>query len=248
MGDVKQEVEKWVEASGRALELRVARTLRQVGEAEVELGYNYTDVATGVVRESDVVAGFPWLGAEKTPCRISLAVECKNSKKHPWVAFYSGHEAAPRPELEDWVYFAHGPFLGITQALPEKWLGHAPFVDGPVATHVVAAHESDGRNTAGDAVRQILSCAAALRRSYIDNQHKQPRVGLICMAAIVTAAPLLTCELDENGAVNVREVDGFDVWGYSVEGRRQRVYVRSESSLPAFAEALKMRAIAAGAQ
>jgi hypothetical protein len=68
----------------------------------------------------------------------------------------------------------------------------------------------------------------------------------MCLAVVVTAAPLLTCRLDGDGSVVLEEVDEFDVWGYGADGERHRVFVRTERSLPKLADALRLRAAEAG--
>lgn len=233
---------QWVETSGRALELRVARVVRKIGAAKVLPSFNYTDVVTGQSRESDVVARFEWISINRTPCSITAAIECKSSTKHPWVAFYSDEPLVPRAELADWATFAHGPLIGIVQSLPDQWVGREPFLNVPVSSHVVAAYAADGKNPAGDAVRQVLSVVSALREKYIRRQSTD-RVGLVCVAVVVTSAPLLSCRLDSQGDVKLNTVDRLDVWGYDEKGERQRVYIRSEGALPALVDGLRMRAV-----
>lgn len=236
-------VRKWLESSGRALELRAARTLRQVGLASVEPSLSYKDVVTDRLRETDVVARFTWLSMESVPSSITAAVECKSGRKHAWVAFYADDEFEPRKDLDDWVTFAHGPFVGVTQGLPELWIGQDPFVRTPVATHVVAARNADSgteddKNPAGDAVRQVLSATSAIRSRYIANQTSE-RIGLVCVPIIVTSAPLISCRLDDRGDVQIEPVEQVDVWGYDERGVRRRIYVRSEKSLIRMADALR---------
>lgn len=105
----------------------------------------------------------------------------------------------------------------------------------------MAALGDDSKNPAGDAVRRALSSAAAIRQDYISNQVTR-RVGPVCLAAVVAAAPLFTCRLDSTGSIVLDEVEGFDVYGYGTDGSPHRVYVRSERSLSDFAEALRCRA------
>ena len=235
---------RWLEASGRALELRAERTLRQVGHADVQPAFHYLDTVTGQTRESDIVAKFPWAGMQGVPCTITVAVECKSSTKYPWVAFFTSPDARRRDDLQEWAVFAHGPFVGITEPLTGLWAGHYPFTSSPAASHVVAAHNDD-KNPAGDAVRQALSCAAAIRQDYLRNQSTE-RVGLVCLAVVVTVAPLLTCRLDADGSIVLEKVDEFDVWGYAADGGRHRVFVRTERSLSDLADALRLRAAEAG--
>lgn len=243
-------VRTWLEKSGRALEMRVARTIRKIGDAVVVPSYSYVDVVTGQSREGDVLAKFEWTSVESVGCSITAAIECKSSRKHPWVAFYSDSLFPPREDLRDWATFAHGPFNGVTQQLPGRWIGREPFTRDDVATHVVAARSDDGadeKNPAGDAIRQVLSAASAIRAQYIDNQVRE-RVGLVCIPVIVTEAPLLTCQLSEDGEIALEKVRQFDVWGYDATGVRQRVYVRCENSLALLADQLRMRASEAGSE
>jgi hypothetical protein len=248
VSELTSRVLDWVETSGRALELRVARTWKQVGQAEVQPAFNYQDTVTGLARESDVVAKCPWTGMDDVPCTITVAVECKSSTKHPWVAFYADDADDPGrgpSDLQNWAVFAHGPFVGITEPLAGRWTGQEPFATSSVASHVAAAFTNEGRNPADEAVRQALSCAAAIRSDYINSQSTR-RVGLVILAAVVTAAPLLACRLNSDGEVQLRRVDEFDVCGYGQDGNPHRVYVRSEKSLPSFAAALRDRAAQAG--
>jgi hypothetical protein len=234
----------WVEKSGRALELRVARTLRTAGKASVQQSFTYLDEVTGLVRESDALARFRWTSLNDVPCDLTVAIECKSRNDKPWVAFYD-RRIASSSNLHNWVVYAHGPFVGITEPLSDLWLGEAPFSDMQVATHVVEALTSDGRNRANDSVRQVLSCAASVKANYLKNQSpKGP--ALVLMAAVVTAAPLVTCTLDGSDKVVMTQVDHFQVWGNSADGRRARVFVLNEGALPQFASGLRDRAMAAG--
>ena len=239
--DLLNNTYKWLEKSGRALELRVARSLRKHGKAETTLGAHYEDVKTGVVREGDVLANFKWTGMNAVQCSISLTVECKGSSKHPWVAFYTDAPSINDRNLENWLIFAHGPFNGITQSMESAWPGNPPFTYDKVASHVVAAHTDDSHNPAQDAVRQALSYAAAVQADYIQNQVTR-RVGLACIAAVVTSAQLMSCRLDASGNPHLELVNDFTVWGYGSGGKRNRVYVLSESALPDFAKHLEERA------
>lgn len=76
----------WLELSGRSLELRVARTLTAAG-AFVQPAFSYIDPTSKQVRESDLIAKFDWSGPEGFSCSLTAVVECKSSKKYPWVAF-----------------------------------------------------------------------------------------------------------------------------------------------------------------
>ncbi len=230
----------WLEKSGRGLELRVARTMQQVGGARVRPSLNYVDAVTGAVRESDVVAYFSWRSMNSTPCSLTVAIECKSGTSHPWIGFHKEDPSPTRRQIKDWAVFAHAPQVGIIEPLDELWVGDSPFSRrDPVATHVVTAF-SGGNNPAGDAVRQALSCATALREDYVRSQHDDRR-GMVLLATVATAAPLFTCQLDDDGTIRLERTAGIDVWGYDAAGQRRRVYIRSEAALDDFALALRSR-------
>ena len=138
-------VRQWLEKSGHAFELRTARAFREGGAKPVTLSYSYTDSSSGALREGDVLAQFPWTAMNNTPAPVQVVVECKSGRDHPWVAFYD-KVIARGTELEDWVYRAHGPFVGVTRPLVEAWIGWPPFDAPRVASHLVAAHTKDSRN------------------------------------------------------------------------------------------------------
>lgn len=233
---------EWLETSGRSLELRVSRTLRAAG-AGVRPSFRFVDPTSRQLRESDVLAQFGWPGPQGIPCSLTAVVECKSSRKHPWVAFYD-RRLTPAKSLSSWFTFAHGPFTTITDPLLELWKGSPPFDEMRVATHAVAAFAGD-HDPVHDALRQVLSAAGAIRDDYISHQVER-RVGLVVMPLIVIEAPIVRCSLDQSGAINLQEVDLVHVWANGVSDSPQRVYVLNEGRLAAFAQALANLAELAG--
>jgi hypothetical protein len=245
---------QWVEGSGRAIELRGERTLRD-GGAGVRSSVSYIDVVTKLARETDVVADFGWVerldaATGDLPCSLTAVVECKSSKKHPWVAFAGGGQRADIDSLDDWLSFAHAPYTPVSDRLPRVWVGEEPFTIAKPATHVVAARlgqakdDSTESNPAGDAVRQVLAAAEGLRMEYINRQAREKR-GLFIAPVVVTAAPLFTCHLADDSSIDLQPTDRVDVWGYRADGRRARVYVMTETHLSTSAHQLQLQAMRA---
>ena len=88
MGDpLDDKVAAWVESSGRALEMRVARAFHRV-RARVEPSFIYDDVQSGKSREGDALATFEWSSPSGAAMSLEVVVECKHSIGKPWVAFY----------------------------------------------------------------------------------------------------------------------------------------------------------------
>lgn len=234
--DLLGSVESWLEKSGRAFELRVARSFRRSGARQVQQSFAYTDPEQSTLREGDVLARFPWTGIDDVPCSITAVVECKSSKKDPWVAFYD-QSFARASRLEDLVYCAHAPSTLITDPLASLWVGSDPFSFDSVASHVVAAHTSETHNPASNAVRQCMSACEAQRLEYIKTQHDDKR-GLIVLPVVVTSAPLVRCRLDDDGAIQLEEVGSFVVWGHGPEDKHRKVFVLTEERVSWFSASL----------
>lgn len=246
----------WLDTSGRALELRVTRRFREA-RAMVSPSFAFIDTVTGLGRETDVVAEFEWQAklsqTTDLSCSLTAVVECKSSKKHPWVAFREGSPRASSSNLDDWFAWAFAPFTPVTDRLPSLWIWEEPFTERQPATHVVAARigetgsasASNEQNLANDAIRQVLSACTAMRRSYIDRQGREQR-GLFLLPVVVTSARLFNCTLSNDGQPVLAETDAFDVWAAGHDGRRTRVYVMNENRLGGFASSLQERSLQAG--
>lgn len=81
-------VRQWLEKSGYAFEMRVARAFREGGARPVDMSFSYTDASSGALREGDVLAQFGRTALNDTPASVEVVVECKSGREYPWVAFY----------------------------------------------------------------------------------------------------------------------------------------------------------------
>lgn len=229
-------VRQWLEKSGHAFELRIARAFREGGATPVDMSFPYTDAGSGVLREGDVLAQFGWTAMNNTPASVELVIECKSGRDHPWVAFYD--KAVPRGSaLEDWTYFAHGPFVGVTQPLTDAWIGYPPFDVPRIASHLVATHAKESHNPAGDAVRQVLSAAQGRQQRYIERQGQDHR-GCIIVPVVVTGGRLVDCQLDADGNVGLEEVSSAVIAGPRNGEKPARVFVLTESAVTQFARSM----------
>lgn len=231
----------WVETSGRALELRTARTFAECSAARlVQQSVSYEDVNTKTQREGDVRAVFNTLTLTHS-VSIEVAAECKFSKHQPWVAFYDDKVFVPSA-ADSW--FLRTPSLDedLQSDLVREWMASAPLMTDRVATHAVSALGADTKkNFAHDATLQALSFARSLAtgatRWSADPAHLSPVAAVV--PVVVTQAPLFSCELTATGEVSLKQVDGFDVWLYVKRTKRYRVYVRSEAGLREMAAGLE---------
>jgi len=242
-------IRRWVETSGRALELRTARAFG--ARARVEQSVRYLD--EGTERETDVVGHFEWtphttLPNEEHPPQMSLRVyvECKTAKPGAtaWVGFLDPGARWDLGGSSNDLVFAHGSYDSVKQRFDDAWLSEPPFLDYPTASHVAdawAGAEVDGakqpkRDTSWDAVRQVMSGArAGIDLALLDfrTQMGSPR-GVGIMALVVTTIPLFTCELDGSNEVAVADVDRFAVSCVGHNGVPSRVLVIHESATNTF--------------
>jgi hypothetical protein len=82
---LEQSVRDWLETQGFPFEMEVAAMLRDNGFDVVQSSY-FLDATTGKYRELDVVAFRSW-STTNVQWQITLIVECKVTKPHPWVTF-----------------------------------------------------------------------------------------------------------------------------------------------------------------
>lgn len=247
---MKESILGWLETSGRALELRTGRAFRAAKATPVRLSFEYIDTISGLVREGDVLAEFRWTGPENLPCSITAVVECKSSRKKPWVAFYDRRLSYPT-SLTKVVAYARAPFQDALKELDSFYLEVDIFNERDVAASIASAfgkepnsNDTSEPNSASDAVRQVLSATSALRKKYVDAFHTDKR-GLVLVPMVVTAAPLFKCRLDGAGDVELEEVEQLVVeapW----EGGVARVVVLHESELPMIAAQLRDITYSAG--
>jgi hypothetical protein len=238
----------WAERSGRALELQTAQNFARA-YASVSMSTPYVDPKSAATREADIVATYSWMSSiDAHPCTLSVVAECKSGRARPWVGLYENMFGPSRGGLiEDWIVSGHAGRVGVIENLAPAWIGEAPFTAARVASSVVSAElekrkpgqdEERGVNTANDAIRQVLSASTSLTLAHLAEPQQ---TGLVVMALIVTPAPLFACGLAPDGQLSVTRVNGIDVLGHDPAGQTKRVYIRSPSSVSAFATELRAR-------
>lgn len=217
---VDAKLEGWLETSGFALELRVARAFRRVStragavprmvDITVEPSKIYLDKVEAKWRETDVFA-IAHSPARSPGRRILVVAECKSSTRKPWVVFtdptrqFTSTNASLDYALKDW-----GAGINI-QALWRSIVG-TPCVPGQVLGYSVAealggqqpeSREAPGPNAAYSAVRQALSAALALRGN---SPAQTTGWAQFTLPIVVTAAPLFECWIDDAGTVQTKQV------------------------------------------
>lgn len=234
---------QWLEDSGRALELRAARSLVGTPGCRLALpAYQYEDGVTKKQREGDVMALFGGPNLSRTlTTSFRLAVECKAGSDKPWIAFYDQRRSTHPAKLNDWWLPCGKDW---TEDLRVKVVGAFEWENGlltdRLASHTVSALGKESINSAQDAAMQAMSFARALADkgtlTHAGDNASTVLGGV--MPVVVTQAPLFECELGHNSQPTLTPVERFDVSVQFGKSPRRRVYVVSEEGLAKFAGSL----------
>ena len=209
-----QRVRAWLKETGYSLELQTAAAFRaQRFDTEAARYYLAEDGET--LREIDVVAtGWQTTGVPTgaTLLEVVHVIECKGANEHPWVAFLGDHRFARDEEVLNTMRvdrrggtFDHRTGEYTVNSLAITGLHRAPLLTWTDRT-AYAITETGGRpGQAYNAVRQVLSAVDGYARDMGDRTDRE--VVRVTIPIVVTAAPLVTCRLDDEGTVLLDEVD-----------------------------------------
>lgn len=238
-----ESVLSWVEESGRALELRTARTLIRSGAPRVRTSLNYFSDAKDA-REIDVFGRYSWKEKSGTESSLLIAIECKLSPNKPWVGFYQDIESGDTDS--PLKFFA---FMGNSTLGQAKWVGDnlkksKPFKNVEVCSHISDSNPGDDGTkeskyeTSNKAMLQALSGAAALGKVIYDNRRaKNPTSrdwSVKSIAVVVTPTNLFGCKLTKNGGIELKEVDRLVVRASMRNAEAKNVFIIREHALPEF--------------
>jgi hypothetical protein len=224
-------VSDWLEASGFALEMRVAREFEKAG-FDVSQSSPYNDPITGKLRESDVVARH-FSDIDETPVVIRVFAECKSSIKRPWVLLTTetgmGSVAwiahTPTTLLADRLFLrflkSNGKFESIPTFIVPKRLGYH-FVSGRFDK--ASADPDDDSDKAHKAVVQVTHAT----RQWIESEHgERPQGEASCaigLPLIVVGQDLFEGYLSAGGDIQAERVSE-GLLSAQAEGFRDPVFV-----------------------
>lgn len=241
-------VSDWVERSGRALELRVARAFARQ-HADMSQARLFTDPVTSDQREADVVARWTVMIAGGRQLSLVCVCECKAGADKPWVLFDDGRSRFPeRPARVIDHLLTHEHLNGVTIDMAPfegAWLEGYPFdehlgIQNPVSHAIATALEQDKPNqpnSAWRAARQVMSACYGL---LADFSEKTPQLATVMVPVIVTEAPLFRVYLNRAGeAQTERVIQGVLVTQSHDGGSRRAIFVMNEKVLQGFAAELR---------
>lgn len=210
-------VRAWLRKTGHALEMRTAAALKAEG-LQVESGRHYVDTDGETLRELDVVArgwnahsgsgDSPWI-------ELDFVVECKASKKSPWVGFLGDerlqqdHDVVAKLRVDslgmETDIYGNAMSIDVTRL---RGLHNAPLLYStePFAYAIAEASgaEDGGGSQAYRAVRQVTSAVDGLARDLCERVSRP--VLRLSVPVVITSAPVVSCRLGENGNELVEEV------------------------------------------
>jgi hypothetical protein len=190
-------VAAWLESSGSALEMRVARAFRRTRPFSVVHSRYYID--NGTLRETDVVAAGQRWGRNVA---LHLVIECKSSREHPWVLFQDDEIYLHNDlDLVETFIVQESPGATISQL---QGIHNAPLVYSHEPHGYQIADTSAKNREAYTAVAQAVSGVGGLMADVPQDQN--PPLLSIFIPVVVTAAPLFSARLDASGQVELTEV------------------------------------------
>lgn len=227
---LEQTVQEWLEESGAALELRVARAIQTAGLPVTDTFF-YIDSAEAKPREGDLstVISIRESGEE---FKLLVVVECKNSPGTTWVGIRPTSSGGKNQrELADWTAF--GTLSGPASDAAMGYLLNRGVVD-TVAPCVRLVEPNRKNDPAYDALRQVMASTIGRHKQVSDDEPDHPgHLGIVddtvALAVVVTTANLFTAELDGDSQLAVERTDRLEVLN-PVDWPRRPIIVMNESA------------------
>lgn len=203
-----QRVKEWLRTQGYPLEMRVAEAFRDAGFTITQSAY-FNDPSSGKAREIDVVARKSWDG-DNIQWQLILIIECKVSKKQPWVLFTRALETNDTGGQFQF-YTTRASMLGrqllarvrrhtaARTELPLLEFNERPGYGLQRATVTVKDERSkaDNRDVPFEAASKVVH-AATLHAAAVDTvEYAETPVGQIVLPMIVIDGHLFDVHLDD---------------------------------------------------
>lgn len=216
--ELSTKLQSWLEDQGYPLEMRVGRAGIAAGFSVVQSEF-YSDPETNDIREIDIYAYKDQL-LEKSRFRLSLVIECKSSKKRPWILFTSDHyRLGPASRVVRRAASYMGKAVLEELANREEIIG-ARALSIPERTGYALVEGLVEGNKTTFAACQVASKAAAAK-SELSSGGSLP-VCEVVLPAIVFAGRLFECYLDVTGGAVLQEIDsGTLIWRHKIGDQRQ---------------------------
>jgi hypothetical protein len=236
----EERIAKWAESSGHTLEMRTARILREAGFSTVIQGQHYTDPTTSEQRETDVVASHS-IGSSGKQVIVELVCECKHTTDKLTVMLTHPLNVAPSLVIRRRAHTKHSKALllelGTRPELQSLSISVIPNEPGYRMAFVSKSDRDD------QAHKALLSLGSACRGIVDDIARVAPGVHVIAIPLLILSGKLFEARLNQNGAINVIEVDqSVLAWRNPIIDRHSYIAVVTESGLKQAASRLASEA------
>lgn len=202
-------ISKWLETQGYPLEMLVAREFRKGGFRTIQSEY-YTDPETDTKREIDIYASAQE-SSDAVLFRVSLCIECKQSREKPWVLFTSEDiRLASRARVVQRASTRLGENLLQKLMADEQIQRLKLFSLASRPAYGITQAFTSGQDIPYAACMGAAKCAAAKVNQA--NQYPEP-VCEVSFPVVIVDGKLFESYLSEDGEVIINEVEsGTLVW------------------------------------
>ncbi len=210
--DLRERVKRWLAGEGFPFELSAGRALRDSGW-KVEHGRSYEDPQMGKVRELDIYAHVS-AGSPEPPAAVtvSLAIQCKSAREHPWVVFSSESKELLPPAMAR-VCGTLAPSAILTAGAKTE-TEFALLQGGPRVAHRIskALVKDRGSDASGPYATALSAVSAATALSFENERFVEryaPQHGIIELSIPVVLVDGILFEfyLNDDGSDILSEID-----------------------------------------
>jgi len=193
---------KWLEQHGYPLELRIAKIIQENGY-DVTQSLNYEDPEVGGLREIDII-GFKYKNVGNVWFTFSMVVECKSSKKYPWIMFASKDKFLYDASLYKGRYASNNGQLLINKLKKQNLLEELNFfkINELRGFNLIRALTNGGKDAAYTAIKSVTKASEAL---VLRSNNSFDAICRIYFPVIVIDNRLFECYLDDNSEMKLKE-------------------------------------------
>lgn len=195
MTDLEGKVKAWINEQGYPLEMRVAKEFREGGFRARQSEY-FIDPENGDSREIDVIASRQCKVGDIL-VRLTVCIECKVAKKHPWIIFCSQDTIIAKPAA---VVQRPSTTLGyefLRRVSQSKYAHNTPFfkLEKRNGYSVTEAFTS-GKDNAYSSCISVAKCARSLIKKADIASKEQGPICEIVIPVILLQGKLFECHQD----------------------------------------------------
>ena len=196
MNELSEEVKKWVQEQGYPVEMFVAKKFRELGFKTTQSEY-FIDPESGDNREIDVVAS-KQKDIGELLVRVTICIECKSTKKHPWVIFTSRDTrlANPATVVQRPATYLGKIFLHKVAHNPNAHRLSIFQLDERNGYSLTEAFTT-GKDNAYASCVSVAKCAKALVDNSEEASRNQGPICSIILPLIIIDGKLFECHQDE---------------------------------------------------